>query len=271
MVTVSSFLHPTSNNFLKKLSDKSVTPLQALAERDPERARTIQETHNQLRQTLDSLKSSQTDIAEQRKAIAQQKIQHIKEQIKTLRMMSSMDPKIITRQLAQLSKELASAIKDYASAGGTAMIDAGAGAGAGIGTPTSQHATSSDAHQKETPQQVEDFTAPTSTMTTSEQDQLNHLQNTVFSADNKKQQTPILPTKNPHDAFISEVKKLADEIKIMLRLQKARLKHDTDPFAMKDVKETERALRDIDQTLRAMPFSSSADHLSSIGMLNISV
>jgi hypothetical protein len=263
MVTISSLL-PPSGSFFKAATTKPLSPLQALAERDPERAQKIEETQNQLRQTLASLKSSKTDVAEQRKASAQQKIQRIKEQIKTLRMMSSMDPKIIARQLAQLSKELASAIKDYASAGGTAIM--------GTDTSTSSSATAvapvEQASQDNTKQQADSFIAQESDILVPKD---NNAENPVFSAvsasDSKDKQTPSVSSPNGDDEFINEIKKLVEEIKTMMRQQKARLKHDTDPFAEQDIRETERALREISQTLSAMS-NASGTH---VGTLNISI
>lgn len=66
---------------------------------------------------LESLKR-QSDPSEVRKARAQQKIDQIKKQLEALRMLANIDPEAAARQAARLSRELASAVREYASAGG---------------------------------------------------------------------------------------------------------------------------------------------------------
>lgn len=69
------------------------------------------------RQAIAQLRSSEQDGAQWKKADAAQKIQHLKDQIRMLRMMGGIgDPKSNLRQIAQLSKELAAAAREYSSA-----------------------------------------------------------------------------------------------------------------------------------------------------------
>ncbi|WP_428481248.1 hypothetical protein [Pyruvatibacter mobilis] len=66
---------------------------------------------------LDALRK-QADPTEARKARAKQKIEEIKKQLEALRVLAAVNPEAAARQAARLSRELATAVKEYASAGG---------------------------------------------------------------------------------------------------------------------------------------------------------
>ncbi|WP_422021639.1 hypothetical protein [Pyruvatibacter mobilis] len=66
---------------------------------------------------LDALRK-QADPSEARKARARQKIEEIKKQLEALRVLAAVNPEAAARQAARLSRELATAVKEYASAGG---------------------------------------------------------------------------------------------------------------------------------------------------------
>ncbi|MEP0068763.1 hypothetical protein [Pyruvatibacter sp.] len=91
---------------------------------------------------LESLKR-QSDPSEARKARAQEKIDQIKKQLEALRMLANIDPEAAARQAARLSRELASAVREYASAGG----DTGAltGASGSTASPGAQSSAGSEA------------------------------------------------------------------------------------------------------------------------------
>jgi hypothetical protein len=81
------------------------------------------------RSAVETLKQRNTaaakDAQEQRKAAAKQKIEQIKARIRMLQMSGSADPKL----LAQLAKELKSAVKMYGGSGGASVEIGGADAG----------------------------------------------------------------------------------------------------------------------------------------------
>ena len=90
----------------------------------------LEEKHAKNKETqlqLETLKR-QSDPAEARKARAREKIEQIKKQLEALRMLANIDPEAAARQAARLSRELAAAVREYASAGG----DAGALTGANV-------------------------------------------------------------------------------------------------------------------------------------------
>ncbi|MBK1664248.1 hypothetical protein CKO38_01305 [Rhodospirillum rubrum] len=78
-------------------------------------------------------KATRASLANNRKEAAKERIRQIKQQLQTLRAMAAADPKGTAKRVAQLARELASAAKEYSSAGG------GAGEGAlsgGASTPS---------------------------------------------------------------------------------------------------------------------------------------
>ena len=113
------------------------TLLEMLEKEDPDKAGALRKQMEDADSLLQQLKASKVDVSEQRKAAAQQKIQRIKAQLESLRLLASVNPEAAARRAAQLSRELAAAVKEYAAAGGGAGASAsmmgvgGAGAAAG--------------------------------------------------------------------------------------------------------------------------------------------
>ena len=96
----------------------------AKAKRDTERLR-------QASQAVETLKRRTDEAKAERKAIAKRKLDALKEQLRQMQMWGASP-----RQIAQLAKELAAAVKSYASAGGTD----GGGAPGGAETTGAQDA-----------------------------------------------------------------------------------------------------------------------------------
>lgn len=94
---------------------------------------------------VETLKRRRSNASEERKAIARQKIEQLKARLQALRAMASVDPKGTARLAAQLARELGAAVKAYAAAGGmTSGMDSGA-APVATGTASGGEATSGDA------------------------------------------------------------------------------------------------------------------------------
>jgi hypothetical protein len=81
---------------------------------------------------FETLKQRRSDVSEDRKAIARQKIEQLKARLQALRAMASVDPQGTARLAAKLARELGAAVKAYAAAGG--MV---AGASPAVTVPTS--------------------------------------------------------------------------------------------------------------------------------------
>ncbi|MGE5515359.1 MAG: hypothetical protein ACM31D_06005 [Bacteroidota bacterium] len=81
-------------------------------------------------QALNTLKQANSSQAQQRKANAKAKVDRLKKELENLRLMGG-DPKAIARRAAQISRELASAAKEYAASKGQAGLGLPAGTEAG--------------------------------------------------------------------------------------------------------------------------------------------
>lgn len=68
---------------------------------------------------VETMKQRRSQASEERKAIACQKVEQLKARLQALRAMASVDPKGTARMAAQLARELGAAVKAYAAAGGT--------------------------------------------------------------------------------------------------------------------------------------------------------
>jgi hypothetical protein len=107
-----------------------------------------------LRQTLAQLENAKTDINEQRKEAAREKIARIKARLAALRLAGG-DPKKIAREVARLARELAAVARDYAGADGGAADSSGvfsqSPAGAAIAAAPAAAGTETGAQAAEPP------------------------------------------------------------------------------------------------------------------------
>lgn len=264
--------------FIKAMQTRAQSPFAALAKTDPERAHMLQDVHARLGQALSTARSSKTNIKEQAKAAAREKITRIKEQIKNLRMLAAgADPKSIAQQAARLAKELAAAVKDYASAGGTDVITSSAV------MPTNNAPATDSVQADVNPDAVTDdpeaFSDLDLTFAGSKDEavlidegvvddsgqlQEKDLNDNPFATDKTEQdrQNFALPAGNQEDReFATEVKKMIDELKTLLRMQRARLK-DTDKDAQDDIKDGEKALEDATKSVQAIMAQASVPVLN---------
>lgn len=93
------------------------------------------------KEALNTLKQANASQKQQRKGAAKAKVDRLKKELENLRLWGG-DPKAVARRAAQISRELASAAKEYASSGGRAglgLADAG-GAGDAQGATGAQDA-----------------------------------------------------------------------------------------------------------------------------------
>ncbi|ESQ85772.1 hypothetical protein AEAC466_00945 [Asticcacaulis sp. AC466] len=93
------------------------------------------------RDVIKVMAKSRTDQRAQANAMARQKVEMLKQRLKMLQMSSVGNPAGVARQVAQIAKELAAAVKSYVAAGGSA-------ADVGIATPQNTEAPSGDVAQK---------------------------------------------------------------------------------------------------------------------------
>ncbi|GAA0642408.1 hypothetical protein [Brevundimonas lenta] len=119
------------------------TPTASEKTREERQAAAAEAKLREAKAAVESLKQRNSQASEERKAIARQKIEQLKARLQMLRGMASVDPKGTARLAAQLARELGAAVKAYAAAGGvTSGMDAGgapaaaAPTSAPAGTPT---------------------------------------------------------------------------------------------------------------------------------------
>ncbi|WP_421730629.1 hypothetical protein [Brevundimonas sp.] len=208
---------------------------------------------------LETLKRPQTDAAEERKAAAQKKIEDLKARIRALRM-SGGDPEATARMAAQLARELGSAVKAYAAAGGTS--GGGTSSGAGVGAASPVVASGSETAgagaegaamtppDGESPQSLsstegDDETPPGDVQTPKdpyrqviERQQAQAAERARESAD-----------KEADRKFATEAKALAAELKAILRQAAEAAKREGNTTVSSDEQTADKAMADVDAAL----------------------
>lgn len=165
---------------------------------------------DEARQAVAQLNTRSQNYGAEQKAIAAQKVQYIKDQIKMLTMMGGAgNPKANARQIAQLAKELAAAVHEYASASNSNEAPA---ATANSATQSPPNTTPSDP----APIATESATA---TDTSSAQDKPG-MQSLMAGLYQKSQGS------DTDQAFIREVRDLAEKLKALARQQQARMQQE---------------------------------------------
>lgn len=198
---------------------------------DPKKEKEFRETKAVLQQTLSAMKNSKNTLAQQQKAMAHQKVIRLKEALKNLKQMGFMDPKAVARMTARLARELASAIKEYASAGATYSEISTAGSG------TDNHVTATPADNSKE-QQAE--TVETQHVVPETEPMQNGMKQAA-SASNPN------PDPNPFHAY--EKTQNFGQTKDRNENGTIRKKDDDSPF-MKDAKEILEELRNLVKTRR---------------------
>jgi len=223
------------------------------------------------KQAVAKMNTLAQDAAQMKKAAAAERVQRIKQQIKTLMMMGGVgDPKANARQIALLARELASAARDYASAGGSDTQQNVATETAAVSTDS--RAASSDAESNEASEESDEVAVSTSGATasvekedeTSDEKASNNSVLTEGSRqylDNLKTQTKEelknkLAELNQKSSvseadkeFAREVRELAAKLKAMAKLQEVRLKLAGDSSAKDEIAKIHEALREIEKTV----------------------
>ena len=87
---------------------------------DPERQQALNQKAAEAQQAIETLEATEEVRDDQRQSEALRKIEEIKARLHALRFFAGVNPKAAARQVAQLSEDLAAAVKDYVAAGGNA-------------------------------------------------------------------------------------------------------------------------------------------------------
>lgn len=89
---------------------------------DPKNADALEKQLNDTKQVIAQLQNSKVYGAQSSKAAAAEKLKRIKAEIQMLKAMGG-DPRVVAKQIARLAKELAAAVREYASASGATSPD----------------------------------------------------------------------------------------------------------------------------------------------------
>lgn len=228
----------------------------------PEKEKEFQQTKAVLQQTLSAMKNSKNNMAQQKKAMAQQKLQYIKEAIKNLKQMAFTDPKAMARMAARLARELAAALKEYASAGATfTEIQNASGNAAATADQTANNASSTENgnHDAAPEMHLEIVDIPTSETETEphENNPFKAYENTQKYGQESDKSDNIITTRRKDDdgEFIKEARKILDELRSIIKQQKFKLENgspadqDEAKKADKALQEAEKAMSNLDATL----------------------
>lgn len=109
-------------------AEKSI--LDSISQESPDKADALEKKLDDTKQADAQLRNIRQSLGQSQKADAAEKVKRIKEQIKMLKMMGG-DPKQVARQIAQLARELASAVKEY-SGGRSLALDSPVSGNTGV-------------------------------------------------------------------------------------------------------------------------------------------
>ncbi|MEM9964483.1 MAG: hypothetical protein AAGC58_03960 [Asticcacaulis sp.] len=226
----------------------------ALREKHAQIARQKLEAQKQALTTLKQHTESRKDEA---KALAKKRVDQLKERLKMLEQMPSLDPAKKARLIAQLTKELKSAVKAYGAAGGSS---AEIGTGASAPSPTSPAPQAS-----ETPTTTTEDTASDS----GESEPRDPAQTTPYDTAASRQTDDRTSREAEEDAaFARDVRDMMRKIKAQLDKAKAVSNRDN---TSEDIKDAEDALRALDDEIGAIESSAAATGLTSGLMLSLSI
>lgn len=234
-----------------------------LAQRDKAK---LEEARNALR----SLSKPPNQAAEDRKAMARQKIEQLKARIRMLQMSAAMDPKGVAKLVAQLARELGAAVKAYASAGGstadlggipTAATPSADAAGADDAATATAEAATAEAATAETAtaetaaaeEKVGDEAASASSdqAAAEGQDQAADPYRRLIDEVNARglEMTRRGSEGEADREFMTQVKGMASALKAIMRQAQNRAKGEGGDVSSADAREGDKAMADLEKEI----------------------
>lgn len=213
--------------------------LDAIARTDPDKAKALKKEHDKLDGTLAQLNAGRSGKSAQKKEAARQKIEQIKAQLKALRYLAAANPKAAAQQAKHLARDLARAVKDFASAGGAASP------GPMVPTPSPAE-TANPADITMTPPAV--INPASTTGDTSQAD--------------------IRTARTEQDAFARDARHMAADLKNIIAKARQKLRFENKNLsAQRDIDDARRSLADTDASLRVALPPPAAVASAAINML----
>lgn len=220
------------------------------------------------RTAMEALQQRRTKASDERKAAAKQKIEQLKARLQMLQSMASADPKGTARLAAQLARELKAAVKEYSGGGAGGFGSIGGGGDAAVQAPTSEAApaattpASTDAAAAQVP-----TPAPTATTTASgsnadgeaseegkEGEGDGKSANPYQQAIDQQQARAAEFNRRTAEAqadqeFIGEARKLAAQIKALVRNATDRAQGEDGALSPEEARELKAAVSDMDRQI----------------------
>jgi hypothetical protein len=266
----------------KKTKTFEKTILDIIQLTDPEKADELKKKLDDADQVIAQLRTGKSNAAQSRKEAAAQKIERIKREIEILMRMGG-DPKMVAKQIAQLSKELASAVREYALAGGVSSPDNVAATDAtdstsvanntlsnvaqsdsAVGSPATAAVLSAVLVSSESAlsgKKEEDDNATSNAPTTAQDNGVQQYQETsqqqskTYWQNKSDELTKKISAAEPDRDFIRTVRTLVAMLKMLASQQKQRLSEKGDHSADREIAQTNQALAEVEKTLSSMDSS----------------
>jgi len=267
----------------KKTKTFEKTILDSIQLTDPEKADELKKQLDDDDQTIAQLRSGKSNAARSRKAAAAQKIARIKEEIKILMRMGG-DPKMVAKKIAQLAKDLATAVREYSSAGSVSPPDNLAATDATASTSgadnTLSNVTQSDSAACNGATAVivsalpvssesalsggekeRDANATAYAPTTAQDNGLQQYQETLqqqsktYWQSKSDELTQNISAAGSDRDFVREVRTLVAFLKMLAGQQKRHLSEKGDHSADREIAQTNQALAEVEKSLSGMDSS----------------
>ncbi len=239
-----------------------------------------QKSQNILQQ-MDTFKS---DVNEQRKAAAAEKVQRIKQKLATLRLIASINPEAAAKQAAQLSRELTQAVREYSASGGNGGVSAVA-ASVVANTQAAGPEKSADMEAAIAPQTAEATTLEGEEPAAEESPQINPdaLRQTledIRKEEEKDEQSFRGNTQEQISApaerqaklqadaqFAKDVEDVKNALRKILESVKRKLEEKENDSADQDIKDGESALQEVGLSLASVSFASIGSLVAPLNIL----
>jgi|GEM_PF-4976272 len=239
-------------------------------------AATVREKLKVQKQALITLKQQTEAHKDDARALARKRVDQLKERLKMLEQMPGLDPAKKARLIAQLTKELKSAVKAYASAGGSALEVGTTGTPAAPAADIPPDSLTDSPTDSDTPETPSDATSPDATNSDSAPptDATKDRDRPASPYDHRSDADRRKSAEAEEDAaFARDVRDMMRKIKALLDKAKteARTRISHNDKAPDDIRDAEAALRALDKEVGMIESTTAATDLMSGLRLSLSV
>jgi hypothetical protein len=211
--------------------------------------------------------NSRTDQRAQANAMARQKVEMLKQRLKMLQMSSVGNPAGVARQVAQIAKELAAAVKSYVAAGGSAA-DVGTASSSNTDTPSADAAQTGDATAQAAPADAEKTSDDSSNDSRAADDKTGETKNpydkAIDAMNAQAAKNGKAAAEKQEDAdFLTGVKAVKQKLKELLAHAKASLGQSN------DADEADTAMKALEKELANLENGTGAQAVAAGGLLSV--